>query len=67
MVWFDCSGNYHSDALHVVERCTRVDRDHIRYEATIEDSQVFTSPWKISLTLYRDVDANATLPEFKMC
>jgi hypothetical protein len=63
--WFDRSGNYHSDALHVVERYTRADRDHIRYEATIEDPQVFTRPWKIAVTLYRDVDANATLPEFK--
>lgn len=63
--WFDRSGNYHSDALHVVERYTRVDRDHIRYEAAIEDPQVFARPWKIALTLYRDVEPNATLPEFK--
>jgi hypothetical protein len=63
--WLDRSGNYHSDALHVIERYTRTDRDHIRYEATIEDSQVFTRPWKIALTLYREVDPNATLGEFK--
>src|SRR5580704_3120944 len=63
--WLDRSGNYHSDALHVVERYARADRDHIRYEATIEDPRVFTRPWKISLTLYRDVEPNATLPEFK--
>ena len=66
--WFDRSGNYHSDALHVVERYTRVDRDHIRYEAMIEDGQVFTRPWKIALTLYRDVEPNGAspdLPEFK--
>jgi hypothetical protein len=63
--WFDRSGNYHSDALKVTERYTRTDRDHIRYEATMEDAQVFTRPWKIALTLYRDVDPNATLGEFK--
>jgi hypothetical protein len=63
--WLDRSGNYHSDALHVVERYTRTDRDHIRYEATIEDPKVFTRPWKISMALYRDVEPNATLPEFK--
>jgi len=63
--WLDRAGNYHSDQLHVVERYTRVDRDHIRYEATIEDPKVFTRPWKIALTLYRDVDPNATLSEFK--
>jgi hypothetical protein len=65
LTWFDRSGNYHSDQLHVVERYTRTDRDHIRYEATIEDPAVFTRPWKIALTLYRDVEPNATLPEFK--
>ena len=63
--WLDRSGNYHSDMLHVVERYTRTDRDHIRYEATIEDPQVFARPWKIALDLYRDVDPNATLGEFK--
>jgi hypothetical protein len=63
--WLDRSGNYRSDAPHVVERYTPADRDHIRYEATIEDAQVFTRPWKIALRLYRDVDPNATLAEFK--
>jgi hypothetical protein len=63
--WLDRSGNYHSDALHVVERYKMTDRDHINYEATIEDPKVFTRPWKISLALYRDVDPKATLPEFK--
>jgi hypothetical protein len=63
--WFDRSGNYHSDQLHVIERYTRVDRDHIRYEATIEDKEVFTRPWKIALTLNRDTDPAATLGEYK--
>ena len=35
--WFDHAGNFHSDALHVVERYSPLDRDHIQYEATIED------------------------------
>jgi hypothetical protein len=63
--WLDRSGNYHSDMLKVTERYTRTDRDHIRYEATLDDPQVFTRPWKIAMTLYRDVDPNATLGEFK--
>ena len=63
--WFDRSGNYHSDMLHVVERFTLAGKDHIRYEAMIEDPQVFTRPWKISMTLYRNVDPNAQLTEFK--
>jgi hypothetical protein len=63
--WLDRSGNYHSDALKVTERYTRTDRDHIRYEATMDDPQVFTRPWKIAMTLYRDVDPNAAIGEFK--
>jgi len=63
--WFDRADNYHSDELHVVERFTRVDADHIDYEATIDDPQVFTRAWKINLPLYRRVEKNFQLTEFK--
>jgi hypothetical protein len=63
--WFDHAGDFHSDALHVVERYTPVSRDILIYEATIEDSKVFTRPWKISMPLYRHVEKNAQLLEFK--
>ncbi len=63
--WFDRAGNFHSDALHVVERYTPLSPDHLQYEATIEDSKVFTRPWKISMPLYRRVEKNARLMEFK--
>jgi hypothetical protein len=63
--WFDRAGNFHSEALHVVERYTLSDRDHIQYEATIEDPKVFTRPWKISMPLYRHVNRNARLQQFK--
>jgi len=63
--WLDRAGDFHSDELHVVERYTRVDPYHIQYEATIEDPQVFSKPWKISLPLYRRVEKNAQLGEFK--
>jgi hypothetical protein len=63
--WFDRAGNFHSDALHVVERYTLMDPDHLRYEATIEDPNVFTQAWQISLPLYRRVEDNAQLMEFK--
>jgi hypothetical protein len=63
--WFDTAGNFHSDALHVVERYTATDRDHLLYEATIEDPKVFSRPWKIRMPLYRRVEANARLLEFK--
>ncbi len=63
--WFDRAGNYHSDALHVVERYTPTSADALLYEATIEDPKVFTRPWKISLPLYRRLEKNAQLLEFK--
>ena len=63
--WFDRAGNYHSDKLHVVERYTRVAANQLNYEATIEDPEVFTRPWKIRLPLYRRVEENAQLLEFK--
>jgi hypothetical protein len=63
--WFDRAGNYHSDALHVVERYTPLSANHLLYEATIEDPKVFTRPWKISMPLYRRLDKNMQLLEFK--
>jgi hypothetical protein len=62
--WFDASGNFHSEALHVVERYTRTGPDTITYEATIEDPKVFTKPWKISLPLYRHSEKNLQLLEY---
>jgi hypothetical protein len=62
--WFDRAGNFHSDQLHVVERITATDVDHLSYEATIEDPQTFTRPWKISLPIYRRLEKNAQLLEF---
>ena len=63
--WFDRAGNFHSDALHVVERYTPISADVLRYEAAIEDPKVFTRPWKISMPLYRRLDQNMQLLEFK--
>jgi hypothetical protein len=63
--WFDRAGNFHSDALHVVERYTRTSPDVIAYEATIEDPNVFTRPWKISMPLYRRQEKNAQILDFK--
>ncbi len=51
--WFDRAGNFHSDALHVVERYTAISPGALQYEATIEDPKVFTRPWKMSMPLYR--------------
>jgi hypothetical protein len=63
--WFDRAGNFHSDALHVIERYTPIDANVISYEATIEDPKVFTRAWKISMPLYRHLERNARVLEFK--
>jgi hypothetical protein len=63
--WFDHAGNFHSEDLHVIERYTLTDRDHIQYEATIEDPKVFTRSWKMSMPLYRVVEKNARLLEYE--
>jgi len=65
MTWFDRAGNYHSDALHVVERYTPISANHMMYEATIEDPNVFTRPWKMSFPLYRRMEKDVQLLEFK--
>ena len=40
-------------------------RDAIRYEATIEDPQVFSRSWKISMPLYRRLEKNAQILDFR--
>jgi hypothetical protein len=63
--WFDRAGNFHSEALHVVERYTAITPDALRYEAIIEDPKVFTRPWKMSMPLYRRLDSQVQLLDFK--
>lgn len=59
--WFDASGNFHSDALHVTERYKLRDENTIDYEATIEDSNVFTRPWTMRLVLQRQTQMDRLL------
>ena len=63
--WLDRVGNFHSDAVHVVERLTAVSPYHLSYEATIEDPNVFTRSWTISFPLYRRMERDVQLMEFK--
>jgi hypothetical protein len=63
--WFDRAGNFHSDEMTIVERYTPISRDAIRYEATITDPKTFTRPWKISMPLYRRLEPNAQLIEYR--
>ena len=61
--WFDRAGNYHSEALHVVERYRFLDNNTIDYSATIEDKNVFSRPWTINVILYRHREKNFQLIE----
>ena len=63
--WFDRAGNFHSEALHVIERYTPVSFDHLSYEVTIEDPKVFTRPWKMRMPLYRRKEPTAQILEYK--
>jgi hypothetical protein len=63
--WFDRAGNHHSEALKVVERYTMTTPYHIQYEATIEDPQTFSRPWTIRMPLYKHVNPDQRLGQFK--
>jgi len=63
--WFDKSGNYHSEELHVVERFTPAGPDHITYTATITDPKVFSRPWTINIPLYRRKEPNMQILEYE--
>lgn len=62
--WLDRAGNFHSDAMHLVERFTPIGPDALRYEATIQDPNVFTRSWQIAMPLYRRLEPNAQIMEY---
>lgn len=61
--WFDRAGNYHSDQLHVIENWKFLDKNTIEYRATIEDPQVFSKPWSLSVILHRHREKDFQLIE----
>ena len=61
----DRAGNFHSEALHVVERYTPIDAGHINYEVTLDDPKVFTRPWTMRMVLYRRIEPNSRLLEYE--
>jgi len=63
--WLSRAGDFHSDALHLVERFTPISSDAIRYEVTVEDPNVFTRSWKMSMPIYRRLESNAQLLEYR--
>jgi hypothetical protein len=63
--WLDRAGNFHSELLHVVERYTPTGPDHMLYEVTIEDPNVFSRPWTMSMPLYRRQETNTEILEYE--
>lgn len=63
--WFDRAGNNHTEALKVTERYTLMGENHLQYEATIEDPKTFSRPWQIRMPLYRRMEPNVQLLEYK--
>src|SRR5579871_6543233 len=59
--WFDMAGNFHSDALHLIERYTMLNADTIQYEVAVQDPKVFTKPWKMSMPLVRQKNIDRIL------
>ena len=62
--WFDRAGNFHSDALHLVERFTPAGPDHINYEVTVEDPNVFSRAWMMRTVFYRRKGPNVRVLEY---
>ena len=63
--WLDRAGNFHGTNFTVEERYTLEGPNHIRYEATLQDPDTYTKPFRISTLLYRNMEANAQLLDFK--
>jgi hypothetical protein len=47
--WISAEGrvSFHSDALHIVERYHRLDKNTLEIEATLDDPKVLTKPWVV--------------------
>jgi hypothetical protein len=63
--WLDRSGNYHGNQLRVVERFTRIGPNTLQYQATLEDPEVFSRPWTMTMLMYRHQEPNFRLMEYE--
>ena len=63
--WLDRSGNFHSPSLHIIERYTPIGPNHMQYEVTLEDPEVYTEPWEMSMILYRRLEENLRVLEYE--
>jgi len=65
VTWLDRAGNYLTNTATVTEHFTPMDENHLRYEVEIEDPTIYSQPWKMSMVLYRHIEDDAQLLEFK--
>lgn len=65
VTWLDRAGNYLTPTATVTERFQPLGPNHIRYTARIDDPEIYTQAWTISLVLYRNIEPNAQLLEFR--
>ncbi|MCI3181629.1 hypothetical protein C5708_15390 [Caulobacter sp. CCUG 60055] len=49
-IWIDENANPQSDAMHVVERWSRPDADHLHLDLTVDDSKFYTRPFTFART-----------------
>ena len=63
--WFDRAGNHHTEGLKVTERYSMQSDNVLNYEALVEDPKTFSRPWRIRMPLYRRLEPNVQLLEFK--
>jgi len=64
--WLDRSGNHHSAQLKVTERWSLAPGgNHLNYEATLEDPATYSRPWTIRMPMYRRMEQNAQILEYK--
>ena len=63
--WLDGAGNFHSEQMHLVERFTPTEPDHMAYEVTVDDPKVFSKAWTMGMVLYRHRERNLRLLEYE--
>jgi len=65
VTWLDRAGNFLSSHATVTERFKPEGPNLIRYEVTVDDPDTFTRPWKMSMPIYRHMEPNAQLQDFR--
>jgi hypothetical protein len=52
--WLDRRGLPHTEALHTLEKFTRVNQAQVKYEVTVDDPGAYTAPWTTTFNLRRE-------------